>query len=90
MGMGVATRRLAVGVLGVLSLAGAARAADGAPGLKIRILSSRPDMVSGGDALVEVRWRGQGRDAGAERQGCDGRPAGSIPPATACAAWSAS
>ncbi|HEX3364614.1 DUF6351 family protein [Phenylobacterium sp.] len=60
MGMGVATRRLAVGVLAVLGLAGAARAADSAAALKIRILSSRPDMVSGGDALVEVRGPAKG------------------------------
>jgi hypothetical protein len=58
--MGVATRRLAVGVLAVLGLAGAARAADSAAALKIRILSSRPDMVSGGDALVEVRGPAKG------------------------------
>ena len=60
MGTGVATRRLAVGVLAVLSLAGAARAADAPAALKIRILSSRPDMVSGGDALVEVRGAAKG------------------------------
>jgi len=55
MGMGVAARRLVVGVLAVLSLGGAVRAAEAPAALKIRVLSSRPDMVSGGDALVEVR-----------------------------------
>jgi hypothetical protein len=45
--------------LGLLATAGTAAAADrpggeGRPGLGIAVVSSRPDTVSGGDALVEV------------------------------------
>jgi hypothetical protein len=65
-----ARRGFAVGLLAALSLAGPAlaspaRAADEphtVPTAKlfIRALSSRPDMVSGGDALVEVRGAAKG------------------------------
>ncbi|MGZ6047521.1 MAG: DUF6351 family protein [Phenylobacterium sp.] len=57
------SRRLGVCLALVLGLTGPAHAADkpaGKPpaaqasGLSIRTLSSRPDMVSGGDALVEI------------------------------------
>lgn len=74
MKMGVAPRRLAASLLAALSvggvclglgLAGAALAADApapakGPHLSIRALSSRPDMVSGGDVLVEVRGATKG------------------------------
>ncbi|HLZ77353.1 DUF6351 family protein [Phenylobacterium sp.] len=75
MDMGARARRLAVGLAAILGLAGAAHAADkpvAAPpaaakapvgksgALAIRTLSSRPDMVSGGDALVEVRGAAKG------------------------------
>ena len=60
MKMRAGSRWLTVCLLAVLGLAGAARATDKPAavkpaGLAIRVLSSRPDMVSGGDALVEVR-----------------------------------
>src|SRR5438045_2826057 len=51
--MGRWTTRLGWSAIGwaLLGLAGPAAAA----GLSLHVLSSRPDMVSGGDALVEVR-----------------------------------
>ncbi len=54
------SRRLGACLLAVLSLGGAAQAADKASVLSIRVLSSRPDMVSGGDALIEVRGAAKG------------------------------
>jgi Tannase-like family of unknown function (DUF6351) len=62
-------RGIAAGMLAALSLASAAYAggaptdkpaAPKAPTLSIRALSSRPDMVSGGDALIEVRGATKG------------------------------
>jgi hypothetical protein len=44
-------RFVAAIVIAVLAATGAGRAADG---LQLRVLSSRPDMVTGGDALVRV------------------------------------
>ncbi len=56
--MGTAwSRRLMAGAL-ALTLGGPALAADG--GLSIQTLSSRPDLVSGGDVLVEVRGVSKG------------------------------
>jgi hypothetical protein len=74
MGKSVAPRLAAIGVLAALCLSGAGRAADAPAGkapapaaaakpataLSLRTLSSRPDMVSGGDALVEVRGAAKG------------------------------
>jgi hypothetical protein len=69
MGKRMEVGRIAMGLLAALSLAGAARAAETpvaapaapkASALSIRTLSSRPDMVSGGDALVEVRGATKG------------------------------
>jgi hypothetical protein len=53
----IATRRLAACLLAASGLAGASGSAAAAKGsaLAIHTLSSRPDMVSGGDTLVEVR-----------------------------------
>ena len=68
MGKCVELGRMAAGLLMALGLAGAAAAAETpataptakAPALSIRTLSSRPDMVSGGDALVEVKGATKG------------------------------
>jgi hypothetical protein len=62
MDMRFAPRAAAAGLLAVLSLACApeAFAAAKGPALVVRVLSSRPDMVSGGDALVEVRGATKG------------------------------
>src|SRR5690606_12301042 len=64
-GMGKGTRtvlRSAAVVAATVSLVGCASTGALAPGLaargnglEIRTLSSRPDLVSGGDALVEIR-----------------------------------
>jgi hypothetical protein len=55
-----AVLRVAASLLAMLSLAGAAQAAAKAQALSIHVLSSRPDMVSGGDALIEVRGAARG------------------------------
>src|SRR4051794_36776484 len=55
-----APHRLVAGLLAVFSLVGAVRAAEKPAALSLRALSSRPDMVSGGDALVEVRGAAKG------------------------------
>jgi hypothetical protein len=52
--------RLVACLLAALGLAGAADAAAKGSGLILRTLSSRPDMVSGGDALVEVKGAAKG------------------------------
>ena len=54
-------RRLLVGcLLASLSVASSPQAAGKASTLSLRVLSSRPDMVSGGDALIEVRGPSKG------------------------------
>ena len=68
MDMGARARWLAACLAAVLGFVGAAQAADApadkplakVPALSIRTLSSRPDMVSGGDALVEVKGASKG------------------------------
>ena len=49
--------RGAAGVLalGAVALSGSLALSQGGAGLEIRVLSSRPDLVSGGDALVQVK-----------------------------------
>ena len=54
MDMCVASRRLGACLLAVLSLAGSAQAASKASALSIRVLSSPPGLIRGGDALIEV------------------------------------
>jgi hypothetical protein len=65
MTMRARSRRIAVCLMAMWGLAGAAAATDKPAaakptGLSIHALSSRPDMVSGGDALVEVRGATKG------------------------------
>ena len=71
--------RLLVALLGVTVLAGTASGASGG----ITVLSSRPDMVSGGDALLAVRGAGaitvNGIDVSANFRGTDdGRRVGLV------------
>src|SRR5262245_35656511 len=47
--------RSAMALIGILAIHDASAQSTASSGVGMRVLSSRPDMVSGGDALVEVR-----------------------------------
>src|SRR5579859_2545850 len=51
---------IATTLLIALNFAAAAHAADKPAPLSLRVLSSRPDMISGEDALIEVRGPSKG------------------------------
>src|SRR5262245_4309154 len=53
------TAAIAFVVVSILSTLSADMFSQSATQLEIRTLSSRPDMVSGGDALVEVKGKGK-------------------------------
>ena len=63
---------LVVGLAALSGLAPAARAAKAMETLQIKVLSNRADLISGGDALVEVVLP-PGADPGAVRLDVDGR-----------------